>query len=88
MISDQEARRIACGWHGGGGSALYALCSTGAINTARDGHDAYGEAQNAIYVNFGEASNRDDLLALRSYIVANGPRGPVDGWGAMPWEEG
>ena len=37
MISDAWARRTAAEWHGGQGSALYLLASSGATHDAR--HD-------------------------------------------------
>ena len=43
MITDTEARKIASEWHGGGGSALYAFSSTGAIDTAREDHSIMDE---------------------------------------------
>ncbi len=43
MLTDLDARKIACEWHGGQGSALYALCSTGAIDTGRADHDVQEE---------------------------------------------
>lgn len=96
MIDDRTARRIACDWHGGGGSALYALCSTGAIDTGRRDHSALdeirddiawcyeqevGATEHAVYA----AMQDDELRPLMTYVVAHGPRGPVDGWGNLTW---
>ena len=89
MIRDKTARRISCEWHGGGGSALYALCSTGAI----PGTDVPG----GVIVTDAEAEIGDcqrttttlrdwgPLQRLREYVRKKGPRGPVDGWGKVPW---
>jgi hypothetical protein len=100
MLTDAEARRISCEWHGGGGSALYALCSTGAIvgipgEGVYDGATIYPAAQE-IMVEHLACIARDDVLAraeardlrsLSDYVYAHGPRGPVDGWSKLPWEE-
>lgn len=76
MITDTEARRIASSWHGGGGTALYAFASTGAIDTARADHDIKNEIQTCYFY-------PDDMPGLRSllaYVVHHGKRGPVPGW--------
>ncbi len=98
MISDTEARRIASEWHGGGGTALYAFASTGAIDTARADHALTTEIDDCIaYID--DPSNRRDkhwtddvaladrqkLLNLSDYVAKHGARGPVDGWGELSW---
>lgn len=77
MITDVEARRIACDWHGGGGSALYALCSTGAITD-----DTARECRNTMATN-GEVYG--DLLDVIDYCQEHGTRGPVPGWHESSW---
>ena len=86
--ADANARRDACYWHSGGSSPLYALCSTGAITEhalaeVTDCHDEVSD-HNGSYAEQDGA----DLATLFDYIVEHGPRGPVDGWGIMPWPEG
>lgn len=87
MISDTEARRIASDWHGGGGSALYAFASTGAIDTARADHDiAHELTETAKSESRIAPEQRDDpagftnLINLRTYCRRHGKRGPVPGW--------
>jgi hypothetical protein len=82
MITDTQARKIACEWHGGGGSALYALCSSGAIIT--DGYTTMMEIDDA---SRGPASPEDidDLITLADYVMDNLGRGPVDGWSKLSW---
>ena len=82
MITDAEAKRIASEWHGGGGTALYALASTGAIDTARWDHrlefDIISECRRV--VRSGKTEDAKELYSLWEYVAVNGPRGPVDGW--------
>jgi hypothetical protein len=81
MLTDAQARTIACSWHGGGGTALYALCSTGAITEATikeitDTRDQ--ERQNAgLFL---------ELTRLRDYALDKLDRGPVQGWSKL-WDD-
>lgn len=88
MITDTEARRIASEWHGGGGTALYALSSTGAIDPERrkaELADAYCQTPKS------EGRNRQDIINLNTYCVVTcivadiETRGPVDGWSTLTW---
>ncbi len=97
MITDTEARKIAAEWHGGGGTALYAFASTGAINTARTDHQLAGEVYENILDERRRIGTDDpnpnnpehiglwDLEGLRVYVKAAGPRGPVPGWADLTW---
>jgi len=87
MITDTEARRIADQWHGGGGTALYAFASTGAIDTARSGHFIYREITETIDTERRSQQGiaTDDLRSLIEYIDYHGPRGPVPGWNNLTW---
>lgn len=87
MIGHAQARRIACEWHGGGGSALYALCSTGAIDTARADHDLVAEIndniqaeRNTLPTERADPMGLTNLVNLRTYVRKHGKRGPVEGW--------
>jgi hypothetical protein len=84
MISDTEARRIASDWHGGGGTALYAFASTGAINTTRADHDIENEVLGCVN---GALSQQDktDTLKLLAYINTHEDRGPQPGWSDLAW---
>jgi hypothetical protein len=84
LMSDTTARRVASEWHGGGGTALYALASTGAIDTAREGHDIRREIADALP---GAFYANHELIQLDMYVKAAGSRGPVDGWDTMAWED-
>ena len=91
MITDAQARKIASDWHGGGGSALYALASTGAINTARADHDITAElgdcfADIADNPKRYQESDGIDLHALATYVRKHRPRGPQPGWADL-WPE-
>ena len=83
IISDQQARDIAFAWHGGGGSALYALASTGAINTARAEHDLQDEIDAAMWATNSE-QDVDDLHALAAYAKHHGTRPAPAHWTALP----
>lgn len=93
MIQHKTARRIACEWHGGGGSALYVLCSTGAIDTGRNDHNAAEEINEGIEyhrvlqgdVRYSARRKMAKLSRLLAYVQHYGPRGQVDGWGDMTW---
>lgn len=87
MITDTEARRISSEWHGGGGTALYALSSTGAINTARADHGIVTEIIDEIEAttSYEELNPMTDMHALLDYVQTVGPRGPVDGWSTLTW---
>lgn len=90
-IDDTTARRIASEWHGGGGTALYALSSTGAIDTARADHDVKTEIVDSIHDRIGHTLEEDttdlnELRRLLDYVNATGARGPVDGWATLTWE--
>jgi len=76
VLTDSEARKIACEWHGGQGSPLYALCSTGAINK---------QTTKEIDITIGlqpltDEPNIRELESLRQYVSFHGTRGPIDGW--------
>jgi hypothetical protein len=80
-ISDLEARKIASEWHGGQGSSLYALCSTGAIDA-----DVASEITECARSCKGRGgSDFTNLIELRTYVTRNGPRGPQDGWSNLHW---
>lgn len=81
LITDSAARKIACAWHGGGGTAHYALCSSGAIV------DGCAEEIERLTQWAMRCSARDEfeLTALRAYVQDKGARGPIDGWSLMPW---
>jgi hypothetical protein len=89
MLTDLEARKIACSWHGGQGSALYALCSTGAIDGARDDHDVRDEISRCLMQRYRPSEYTKELNDLfdyvEHYIIQSGVRGPVEGWGDLSW---
>lgn len=100
MITDTEARRIASEWHGGGGTALYAFASTGAILGRRDDEYDYNSAADEIRANLRDNQdqydrteltndeyfqNIDDLRGLLLYVLYHGPRGPQPGWSDLTW---
>jgi hypothetical protein len=89
MISDLEARRIASEWHGGGGTALYAFTSTGAIDTAREDHRLMHEIEDCVASLATQPHTRtvdvDDLFNLRTYVSHTGKRGPQPGWSDLTW---
>lgn len=92
MISDAWARRIAADWHDGQGSALHMLASGGATHDGRWGWDdllAAVERAGDQQVGADMLTGRDrrELGDLAAYITAAGPRGPVDGWAALPWPQ-
>ena len=80
-MDDLQARKTAAAWHGGQTSELYKLCSSGAIENAKELHReiflclALEEDDQAI----------DELLDLDDYITATGERGPVPGWSDLLW---
>lgn len=80
-ISDRRARFIACEWHGGQASPLYALCSSGAI-TDECAHEILCDCNKAIAGGQAPAGKQvdRDLDALLRYVDEHGPRGPQDGW--------
>jgi hypothetical protein len=84
MITDTEARRISSEWHGRGGSALYALASTGAIDTARDDHNTLAEISESWFTDLAPEEWRE-LAALNTYVFKIGKRGPIEGWGTLTW---
>jgi hypothetical protein len=88
MLTDAQARTIACSWHGGGGSALYAMCSTGAIDTARSDHDTRGEVVILLWSEDDEMADDDyqKMQELEDYILLRGKRGPVPGWAKL-WDD-
>ena len=91
MITDTKARKIASEWHGGGGTALYAFASTGAIDTARANHDLWQEITDNLndIANAGRYEDADrhvnELFDLRNYIMHHEARGPVAGWTDLTW---
>lgn len=84
MNNDTRARKIASEWHGGGRSAMYAFCSTGAIDTARHDHNLLDEV-NACYPSAHNDDDFQDIEWLTLYVREHGTRGPVDGWGNLHW---
>jgi hypothetical protein len=76
-IFDLRARQIACDWHGGQDSPLYALCSSGAIVEGIDAEIAICASQAREH---GEDAEHYRLRQLSHYVQANGPRGPVANW--------
>jgi hypothetical protein len=96
MITDLEARKIASDWHGGQGTALYALSSTGAIDSAHYSHDVSAEIKANIAMvsrcrstqGYRDAYTQEDhenLMALLAYALGYGERNPVDGWSKLTW---
>jgi hypothetical protein len=85
VISHSKARKIACDWYGGKGSALYALCSSGAVNSARPDHDAEAEIADNIWDSTPD-QEVNDLILLDAYVKANHGRGAVGGWATLPEE--
>jgi hypothetical protein len=91
MITDLDARRIASEWHGGGGSALYAFASTGAIDTAYWSHSITDEIWRCLRNDVESRSLEEqipalrDLTALLAYVDHHAERGPVAGWGKLTW---
>lgn len=84
MNDDTRARKIASDWHGGGGSAVYALASTGAIDTARDDHNLLDEI-NDCYPSAHDEDDFQDIEWLTLYVRKRGTRGPVAGWNDLHW---
>lgn len=82
MLTDAQARKIACEWHGGGGSALYALCSSGAIDYTPVLHDIHAEIRECLQAATPEQSP-SDLEALAAYCTEYGPSDPVEGWASL-----
>lgn len=89
MITDTEARKIASSWHGGGGTALYAFVSTGAILD-----DAFARSGILTEIDFDilmddeqpiTEADATDLDNLRTYCQKHGPRGPQPGWNDLTW---
>ena len=75
-----------------GGSALYVLCSTGAIVATIYRYPEPEIVTPNALSEIGDCQRRTKtgrdwapLEKLRQYVQAKGPRGPVDGWGKMPW---
>ncbi len=89
-LTDRQARDTASGWYSGGGSALYALLSTGAIDSAYWAHNIRAEIQECIAHTLSSpyctSDDRDDLRALLAYVERAGARPAVEGWTGMPWE--
>lgn len=83
MITDTEARNIASQWHGGGGTALYAFASTGAINTARADHDIVKELYECLETTY-TAGVENEINSLLEYALEHKPRAAVAGWSALP----
>lgn len=89
-LYDDEAREIASSWHGGGGSALYVLASTGAISdrTLHEIDIEIAPLRELIRDGIYEQRDLDYLLSLRDYVVKSGNRGEVRGWNDTEWHEG
>lgn len=79
-LTDLQARKLASEWHGGGGTKLYVLASSGAILAGVE-----KEIDNAIFVNHYESENIQELQALLDYVDSKGRRGPQRGWGCLSW---
>ena len=88
MITDVEAARIASEWHGGGGSALYVLASSGAIVLGDEGMEwisAKHEIEACFDGPYQDIRDSHDLNGLLSYVEHHGSRGPIEGWGKLSW---
>jgi len=83
MLTDLEARKYASYWHGGGGSPLYALTSTGAL--VKGVHQEIDECASFAVDRPHIASDLEELRQLSDYVKAHYPRGPVDGWSDLRW---
>jgi hypothetical protein len=90
VLYDEDARELAAIWHGGGGSAVYVLASTGAISDAtvqeltREVQDLRELVKEGVY----EERDVDEVVSLLDYVIASGNRGEVRGWNDMEWHEG
>lgn len=76
-IMDLTARSIACEWHGGQWSPLYALCSSGAIVEGVEAEIT--ECLQSVADDDTEFSEAR-LVALLGYVQEHGIRGPVFKW--------
>lgn len=76
---DLRARRLAADWHGGGGSAMYILCSTGAIT------EELADEINDCYPSAHDPEDFSDIEWLSLYVKERGTRGPIDGWNDLGW---
>jgi hypothetical protein len=97
MISDLEARKIASEWHGGGGTALYAFTSTGAIDTGNKLVNEIHGNVNGIQVRLNDQGYTakgqsmmlyieiEPLMQLLEYVTHHGTRGPQPGWNDLTW---
>jgi hypothetical protein len=77
FISDLQARVLAHAWHGGQGTALYSLTSTGAIRP-----DVFSELRDEL-TEPRRPGEEAELVALLAYCEHHDERGPVDGWAAL-----
>lgn len=77
-IAHRTAARTASRWHGGGGSALYALSSTGAIDTAYHRHSCREEITECLDI--ADPMQAYELDQLRHYVAHHGPRPAIPNW--------
>lgn len=82
-MNDLQARKVACAWHGGQSSPLYAFCSSGAIEDQDALQDELAQCIAGDKAHGSE--NSDDLLNLFFYVFESGERGPVEGWSDLLW---
>jgi hypothetical protein len=75
MITDHTAQRTAQEWHGGGGSAIYAFASTGAITP-----DLCREIDNEITHLPTGHQDSTELANLWAYARSTGEREAVPDW--------
>jgi hypothetical protein len=82
-LSHGQARRIASEWHGGQGSALYALASAGQVSgdTLSEIDRQIDEVDRRPEVFDDPPQARIDLSALRRYVRARNGRSYV----GIPW---
>lgn len=92
MISDLEARRIASGWHGGGGSPSYQFLSVGRITPQlkEELEDAMSDIHfNAQRGNFPPTHeviiDVIELARLIDYVSFHGVRDFAFGWSGLTW---
>jgi hypothetical protein len=81
VISDGQARRIASEWHGGMGSALYSLASSGAVDYEWVMLEIRCELPN-----LEDETPRRELLALGKYVRSAGCRPAQAGW-CFVWDD-
>jgi hypothetical protein len=81
-ITDAEAMTLASLWHTSTFGPSVAFSSTGAIENVPILTAFYSECKLG-----AEEGDREELAQLVAYVRRNGPRGPVPGWGKLPWQD-